>query len=456
PLPDLAQIEASQADTTTNPFLIWRFGVNMNRRRLILFSLNQYISDPNIILEPPYLLALLMLPLLFWRIRSNIAAQFAVSTTLAVLFVMFNPIITPFLGSLVMPWILWRFIWLMPYALIIALPLYRILTRLAKILPRWFKLDGIRSNPPPVGNRDARRAAMGVGDALSKMPSRRCPPGYGVRGSRPTNLPPVGGRGGPAWEQTFSGLMILGFVALVSLAFWPRIDRNIHKLNNREVSPFFYPTPDRILTYLNEVTADTGSVIVLADQDLSVTIPAYVANANVVAHRVPTTSEVFPATEQDIALQRLIDQDTFFRTPYLTAESVEILHRYNVRYVIVPSGTELDLQLRLASQWFTWQLDDQSYSLYTVHQLPVVTTSIQGNTALAQHQWVEAEQLFQAALAQQPDNLLALIGLAEVARAHGQFDEALTLLHQAAARVELPGLHYRLGQLYAELGQVER
>jgi tetratricopeptide (TPR) repeat protein len=442
PLPDLAQIEASQANTTTNPFLIWRFGVNMNRRRLILFSLNQYISDPNIILEPPYLLALLMLPLLFWRIRSNIAAQFAVSTTLAVLFVMFNPIITPFLGSLVMPWILWRFIWLMPYALIIALPIYQLLITLAKILTRWFKLDRIRSSPPPVRGQGTWGAATVVGDAL--------------RGSRPTNLPPVGGRGGLLWEQTFSGLMMLGFVAVVSLAFWPSIDRNIHKLNNREVSPFFYPTPDRILTYLSEATADTGSVIVLADQDLSVTIPAYVANANVVAHRVPTTSEVFPATEQDIALQRLIDQDTFYRTPYLTAELVEILHRYNVRYVIVSGGTDLDLQLRLASQWFTWQLDDQSYSLYTVHQLPVVTTSIQGNTALAQHQWVEAEQLFQAALAQQPDDLLALIGLAEVARAHGQFDEALTLLHQAAIRVGLPGLHYQLGQLYAELGQGER
>lgn len=50
----------------------------------------------------------------------------------------------------------------------------------------------------------------------------------------------------------------------------------------------------------------------MADPDVSVTLPAYVAKANVVAHRMPTTSEIFPANQQDVALQRLIDQDKFF------------------------------------------------------------------------------------------------------------------------------------------------
>lgn len=31
----------------------------------------------------------------------------------------------------------------------------------------------------------------------------------------------------------------------------------------------------------------------MAEQDLSVTLAAYVAKANVIAHRVPTTSEIF-------------------------------------------------------------------------------------------------------------------------------------------------------------------
>src|SRR5690606_7850286 len=72
PLPDLSQLEPEQANTSTNPFLIWRFAVNMNRRRLILLDEQHYISDPSLILEPPYLLSLLLLPLLLWRLRSSI------------------------------------------------------------------------------------------------------------------------------------------------------------------------------------------------------------------------------------------------------------------------------------------------------------------------------------------------------------------------------------------------
>ncbi len=99
PLPDLTQMEAMEANSATDPFLVWRFAVNMERRRLLLFSLDRYISDPNILLEPPYLLALLLLPLLLPGIRRSLGAQFAVGTTAAVLVVMFNPVITPLLGG---------------------------------------------------------------------------------------------------------------------------------------------------------------------------------------------------------------------------------------------------------------------------------------------------------------------------------------------------------------------
>jgi hypothetical protein len=254
PLPDLARFEAGQANTTTNPFLIWRFAVNMNRRRLIVFDLNRYISDPNIIMEPPYLLALLMLPILLWRMRTHIAAQFAVSVTLAILFVMFNPLATPLIGSLVMPWILWRFVWLLPYALIIALSVDRFLSGGIVMLARLFKFD----RPGHIG-------------------------------------------------RALSGYAALTFILGAGLLLSPGIARNIRELNYRPVSTVFYPTPTRIFARLNKITARSGPVTVLADQELSVTIPAYVAGANIVAHRMPTTSEIFPANQQDVALQRLID-----------------------------------------------------------------------------------------------------------------------------------------------------
>jgi tetratricopeptide (TPR) repeat protein len=400
PLPDLAQLEAGDAKTPTNPFLLWRFAVNMNRQRLILFDLNHYISDPSIVLEPPYLLALLLLPVLLWRVRSDIAAQYAVSTALAILFVMFNPILTPLIGSLVMPWILWRFVWVLPYALILVLAGQRLVT--------W-----------------------GMAEAAQRVqiPQERV--------------------------HLLTAYVPLGFVLVITLLLSPGIVRNIQNLNDRSASSYFFPTPERILAYLKETTANSGPVTVLADQDLSVTIPAYVANANIVAHRAPTTSEIFPADQQDVALQRLIDQDTFYRTPYLTVESVNILGRYDVGYVITSSGSDVDMQVRLAPQWFEWLMDDQSFSLYAVREAPTVTSSILGNNAMAESQWEAAERFYQVALEENPDDWLALDGLAEVAHAQGRFDEAVERLEQIAAKVDLPILHYHLGLLYAERGLIQ-
>src|SRR5690606_8824858 len=121
PLPELSQLDAEEVNAATNPFLVWRFAVNMERRRLLLFSLDHYISDPNIILEPVYLLSILLLPLLIPGMRRRLGAQFALGAVAGILMVMFNPVLTPLIGSLVMPWILWRFVWMLPYALILAL-----------------------------------------------------------------------------------------------------------------------------------------------------------------------------------------------------------------------------------------------------------------------------------------------------------------------------------------------
>jgi hypothetical protein len=174
---------------------MWRFAVNMNRQRLILFNLNHYISDPSIILEPPYLLSLLLLLVLLWRIRSDVAAQFAVSTAVAILFVMFNPIFTPLIGSLVMPWILWRFVWVLPYALIIAMATQRLVRWGVAEIARW--ADFPRSTT------------------------------YALRTYAP-----------------------LGFILAISLLLSPSILRNIKNLNDRTVAAYFYATREQILARL--------------------------------------------------------------------------------------------------------------------------------------------------------------------------------------------------------------
>ncbi|MCA9921078.1 MAG: tetratricopeptide repeat protein, partial [Anaerolineales bacterium] len=414
-VPDLAQLEASQANESTNPFLIWRFDVNMNRQRLIVFDLNRYMSNPRLILEPPYLLALILLLFLLRRLRTDIAAQFVVSVTAAILVVMFVPFVTPLIGSFVMPWILWRFVWLLPYALIIALALFRLLV--------WF---GIRS-----------RLSAGLPDIERPF----------LRASG------VVWPGRAALKQ--GAYFLFTFTAVIGLMLLPQIVRNMRTLASRPVSPYFFPTPKRIMTELIEDTNAENPAMVMADQDISVSVAAYAANAHIVAHRVPTTSEIFPADRQDDALQRLIDQDAFFDMTHLTMDAVTILDRYKTDYVVVSSGSALDLQLRLVPRWFTWVLDDQSYSLYRVADLPQQETAVlQANAALAAGDLEAAATLFTEALAAQPDDALALAGMADVAQAQGQFGETGAWLEQAAAVSDSPGLAFRLGQIDVERGSM--
>ena len=413
PLPQLEQLAAEQAYSDTNPFLIWRFAVNMERQRLVVFDVDHFISDPRLLLELPYLLALLSLPLLIWRLRRNPAVQFAVSTTLAILFVMFNPFVTPLIGSLVMPWILWRLVWLLPYPLIIALAAQQILAPKAGTSEA-----AVKREPPP-------RRWLGV-----TIPGRS--------------------------ELAQGAYLLPAAVLIIGLLAGPAIRSHMQYLQYDAASSYFYPAPQRIFDHLNAQISIDEPVMVLADQDLSVTVAAYVAHANILAHRVPTTSEIFPADQQDIALQRLIDQNAFFRMSYLTADSINILSRYGVKYIITSSGSDLDLQLQLAPEWFQWQLNDHSYSLYAVVDIPSETAvTLQGNDALAKRDWAAAEAHYETALGQNPGDLLAMAGLAEIAQQQGRFEEASGWWRLALSRTDLPILHARLGQLYALRGDFE-
>ena len=139
---------------------------------------------------------------------------------------------------------------------------------------------------------------------------------------------------------------------------------------------------------------------------------------------------------------------------------MDVLRRYGVRFVVTASGSDLDTQLRLSPQWFAWQLDDQSYSLYAVDPagLPANSETLLGNTAIAGQQWELAKQHYQDALFKDPGDLLALLGLAEIAHAHGDFDTAVKHLQSAIDQdhlVNVPNLHYRLGQLDAERGKLD-
>ena len=378
----------------------------MDRRRLILFDLNRYISDPSLVIEPAYLLALLLLPMFLWRIKRDIASQFVVGVSLGVVFVMFNPF---------------------------ADAVHRLVRH--ALDPLALCVDfALRADLRHGGANDHGRPHQAGGAAAA----------FG------------GCWGCGCVSRALTTYGTLGFLLLATLVLSPGIVRNISNLNGRLSFAYAYPTPDRIFQRLNHDLRQKGPAMVLASQDLSVTLPAFVAQAEVLAHRTPTTSEVFPADMQDEALQRLIDQYDFFNTPYLTEKSVEVLETYGVEYVIAESGGELDAQLRLSPEWFTWLLDDEAYSLYEVSGQPEATTTIAANSAMAEQGWDKAQTGFETALAENENDLLARVGLANIAQREGRFEEAETLLQDLLEETNLPSLHYQLGRLYAQQGLLEQ
>lgn len=399
PLPELSELEAADANTDANPFLIWRYAFNMRRSRLIITDLRRYISDPAILLEPPYLLALLILPFLLKGIRTNLAAQFAVSASLAVVFAMYNPLVTPLIGRLVVPWLLWRLVWLLPYALVIAMGLDRLLGLIGRLLLR----------------------------------SQRLEPAYGF------------------YRLYAPAVAIIG----VGLLAAPMVRNNLEDQRYVLTSPNLFPTPQQLYARLDQETRQTGPVMVAASQNVSVTMPVFAPNANVIAHRVFNTSEFFPATMQDVALQRMIDQDYLFRTPYLTDRSLDILRQYDVRYVVVPADSGLHLQLSLLPEAFEWLVIDEGFSLYRVNALPGETASIRGNAALVNRQLEAAETYYQAALAEDAADPVANIGMAAVQWARGRFDQAVERVEAVAAANPSPAVQFHLGQLYSEMGRLE-
>lgn len=398
PAPDLQTVQAAEAATTNSPFLIWRFISNLHQRRILLFDLNRYVVDFSYILEPTYLLAFACLLLLLPRLRRDVAVQYTFGVTLAVLLVMYNPLFTPILGKLTVPWLLWRFHWMLPYALCIALG-----------------LDG------------------GLGWLAGKMAhlSKAEP-------SQPLFVYRI-----VSWQ-----LIILAVVLA-----WPAITTQLQNIQQQAVLTVYNKVSLPLMERIADETEATGPVLVMAPQTISVAIPAFAANANVVGHRALTMSEMFPAAQQVEALQRLLDQNQFFSNHYLTAESARLLNRYQPRFVLAPTGSDLDTQLRLFPGWFTWLFDDQGFSLYETQKRPFsISLTLQANTALQNQEWQTAQRLYLAALQTNPQDYLALAGLAEVQQFQGQFAQAAATWQQLAQVIPAPGIYFRLGQLYGALG----
>jgi tetratricopeptide (TPR) repeat protein len=397
-IPDLSTAKPEDANTNTDPFLVWRYVDNTPLQKFLVFSVNRYISNPSIILDPPYFLALFLSLFLIWRLKSNLGMQFALGVILADIFVLFNPFILPLLGKLTMPWILYRLAWMVPYAVIITIFSLSVCNWIAKMI------------------------------------------GYLVRSQFISKLI-------DAWLPIslflIAGVLLSGFIRA-----------NLREIQNTSASVSPFPQPKQLLAALSRFASDKA-IMVAADQALSVSIPAYVSNANIIGHRIFNISEFFPASQQDIALKREIDQYYLFNTSYLTENSIRILLDYGVNYIAIRTDSNLNCQLRLANYWFDWVLDDGDYSLYAVIHKPGVTDTIRGLTALEANQPDQAEAYFQSALKNGNPDRLAQAGLAMVYRTHGQINQALDLWQAIASAIPVAPVYDQIGRISQDLNNTD-
>lgn len=394
PLPELSRLEPEDVNTNTNPFLIWRYSQNSVRQKFLVFSLDRYISNPAIVLDPPYFLALLLSLFLLWRIKSNLGAQLAVGVNLAVVLALFNPILTPLMGKLVMPWILYRLAWMMPYAMIITMVLISICKWISKVFGHLFRSPNLSFN--------------------------------------------------------LDGWLPVILLGIAVILFQGNIRANLREKLHYTTLVSRYPQPTQLLETLSRLVS-TEEAMVAADQSMSVTIPAYVSSASIIAHRVNNTSESFPANQQDVALARMIDQYELFNTPYLTENSIQILLRYGVDYIVIRTDETINCQFHLANRWFEWVLDDGDYSLYAINQAPQINDSIRGFTALDTYDPDRAEEYFRSALQQDDTDLLAQAGLAMVYRMRGQINQALEQWEAIALVEPSAPIYEQIGRIYQEL-----
>ena len=126
----------------------WGFNATLRQlsvRQLWILSLEKgwYMAHPRLLMHPLIIATLAASLFLFGRLRRSLEAQWLVLATWVSVLLAFNPLTAVPLGRLVTPWRLYRLLWVMPVALVLAWALSRVLAALqARMERRWPRTAG--------------------------------------------------------------------------------------------------------------------------------------------------------------------------------------------------------------------------------------------------------------------------------------------------------------------------
>jgi Family of unknown function (DUF6077) len=244
-----------------------------------------------------------------------------------------------------------------------------------------------------------------------------------------------------AWNrQTFAALLCLAGIALIASRFPDFIRGAPAELGIQQRLPAGSP---ELYAALRQAAPLGG--VVLAPTAISDPIPSYRTSLSPVIFRYNTSQE------------RIDDAGTFYASRLLTLNDLDILSKYNVEFLVVPSNRESISQFDLSPAYFTPLYRNQNWALFHVNQPLGESTLVRANTLFIQSDLQGAINTYNRALSDNSSNSLAHLGLGMALQV---LDKPRLAAHELEEAVRIAPsnvqAHYYLASIYRKMGMNEQ
>ncbi len=285
------------------------------RQRILELGQDSYIMHPALLLNVVLLIALVVgIPFLISKLGESLAAQLLFGTLLISLLVCYVPPVATFVGNnVVVPGQLWRLAWPIPLAALATLG--------------WVIWEAARATGAFLRNHGTPVLVVGLVPVVAVVALMLATAPFTVSGVR-------------------------GMYAADEAA----------EAENPRTAPIFPWMRDNI----------TGESVILAPEEVNVTIASWSASANVVNYRGNLILDVLPALERYSDGQINVPQSArdvrAFYTTSTVQEGMEILRRHEVDYIMVYKNSGLEQQVESLPGFTLVRTPGEVFSLYAVNR----------------------------------------------------------------------------------------
>lgn len=376
--------------------------MSVNRSRIWLLDNGAFILHPSKILQPVILVGYALLPVLFFQLRKSNMARLVVGSMIALPLLLYVPFLAKLTGTFVTPILIWRLAW--PLALLAVLAIGSV---------SWDVINWLSSQSKRINQNLAYPLQLGI---------------------------------------------LYVCVVAAFIIGKPHIEAGIANFYEQRgmVSSTICEKSIDAVKYLDQLTYQQPKNV-LADYKLNFCIPAYAAFANVVEYRGLATINRLPEDEISEAIQRVEDVNYFTLATRIDDRVMDMLDQWDIDYVLLEKDRlELDMQFRHIPELFSQIYSDQNFAIYKVQKPVSPTTIIEGNIALQQDKWDQAEELFMQAAREDPTQVLAYVGLGQAQEGKGELDLAISSFQKAADLLTGEAyVHTKLANAYFIQGEVD-